>query len=1639
MTHGLNFTQSNLRPDFARSPTLNEQPNLNGFMYGNQFHQTRQNEANFLAMDTNSDQRQLMTSRGLSVPDHQANASYPVSFDLFGGQQQMSYQQSSIPQSLQHQQSGVNDMQKLQQQLMIRKMQELQRHQQHQQHQQLDLRQHDSVNQVSPFAKQTSGNQSNSETLQYPWTAEHGMNWLNQGIPAVQGSPNRLGFPPNLAQTQRFVDLVPEQVDQSLYGVPVSSSRGLPVNQNSQMATARSSIPQMSMSSNYLQGNQHNLLTDQAGLQEEPSTYRHKFLNEKVFGLASRESPNSGMRNMGGLQQVNSMPRNTPQQDLSVHPATSHEKPTRQVASPQSEVALDPTEEKILFGSDDNIWAAFGEVPDMSGEAGKLFSNGGVSNGLPSIQSGSWSALMQSAVAETSSSDIAPQEEWSGLSFRNNDGPLESQLPSMRSNQLVEKSQNEPGQRLLNELPQSSFPSVEEAGKWSNSDPLQNLVAEGGPTYRDASPHPHQAERNAKTNSPTWIHGQTGSRPQSNGWNALAAIPPGGDRVTNTHGAEKLQQNSHNSQPRVMQEVAHGSSLWNSNSVPSSSTEFGRVNSRFVNPQANQGIISLQDASVANSSNTRISNETSPRVQSNYLFNQWKNAHPAARSKGGENVGRLMHQANGTDQVLDSMDNGDNEVDNGDGKENSNDSHRSNLSQHTSGGFREGGLSDASDSQSFMTGKQMPTNQLSRKISAPRKFQYHPMGNVDEDVEPTYGLKQPTRLQAMSQQNVHLGQLKMFGQVSRNSTATEKGQSSELQENTKGPDEESSRGNLSGRVPNIPVPLSRPGDTYISNNASSSSQNMLELLHKVDQSRNHDTMMQFSSSEQNASSQLPESESAVASQSQGFGLQLGPPSQRLQSRDQLFSSQNGQGTLSSLYPSSSAAEIGDKGRQMAHSLEETQFNFKHIRSAIPGHAGTENSLNKVPANFNSSFLSGIPSSTSNVQNQKMTSETEQMSTNQHVDAFNGNASCSLQKISAETSLPDASGSFQQDNLASSRNMFQQRGPTDVQERVLTATMPTKDREQSSQKFAMPNISRHEDLAQNMWTNVPTHQHNMGVQFQRASSHVESPQPNIVESSSAPLMQGHVNSQGHADGEEQKLKESSGQPIPSVKIDPVPKMKKSVGKASSTNNRFNESPTNPVSTQKDIEAFGRSLRPNSFSPQNYSLLNQMEALKDGEIDPSNRVAKRIKGSGNIADVRQSALNAGRQNEHNTPVGDTLGLSTERPYEDSKLLGFSRPADILPRKIYQQENQAAKDVTGLSRDVSQTYPGNDYMTSVVPNHPKISPQMAPSWFNQYGTFKNGQMLQIYDAHKVTPLRPVETPFTLGKSSSGLAVLNSEEKGTAAPVDACQIINSYQNSTPSSVLNQCLSSIQSSQPNAVGQNLVSSRSKKRKTATSELHPWHKEISEGSLDLWTLSMAEADWNKAANSLSEKVEDDGVELYEDGPPLLRSKRRLILTTHLMQQLLRPAPAAILSADARSSYDIVAYSVSRIALGDACSKVSCSSHLDSPSDGMDLLLSKGRSSKINGGRYAEVTKELMGQAKKLENDLLRLDNSTSILDLRLECQDLEKFSVINRFARFHGRESDVTDSTHNRPIPQRYVTALPMPRSITDTVQCLSL
>lgn len=66
----------------------------------------------------------------------------------------------------------------------------------------------------------------------------------------------------------------------------------------------------------------------------------------------------------------------------------------------------------------------------------------------------------------------------------------------------------------------------------------------------------------------------------------------------------------------------------------------------------------------------------------------------------------------------------------------------------------------------------------------------------------------------------------------------------------------------------------------------------------------------------------------------------------------------------------------------------------------------------------------------------------------------------------------------------------------------------------------------------------------------------------------------------------------------------------------------------------------------------------------------------------------------------------------------------------------------------------------------------------------------------------------------------------------------------------------------------------------------------------------------------------------------------------------------------------------------------------------------------------------------------------------MEVQDVEKISIINRFAMFHSRlQADGADTSSlagasansQKPFPQRFVTAVPLPRNLPDSVQCLSL
>lgn len=593
------------------------------------------------------------------------------------------------------------------------------------------------------------------------------------------------------------------------------------------------------------------------------------------------------------------------------------------------------------------------------------------------------------------------------------------------------------------------------------------------------------------------------------------------------------------------------------------------------------------------------------------------------------------------------------------------------------------------------------------------------------------------------------------------------------------------------------------------------SQNMLELLHKVDQPRDLGSMMHLSSSECNVSSQHPEAEqvdgSAQPSQSQcfssqGFGLQLGPPSQLLQNPDLSSPSRNAQGMISSIH---TGAEMGEKGlrkvptssQSLPFSNEESQTEYERDRSSGPGHPGTNNTPYMVPGNY-PAFSSDTPYARSQLQNKQLTRVSGKVATNMHID----NAPPSMQRGSSETVLSDASGNLQKD-LA------------------------------SSQSFGLSGISRQggsSQLMHNMWTNVPTSQHTLAGQYPKAPSHLsELPQPNILESGSQVEFDdskgGHISSKSSAmfantlasvDGEERRLKESSGQLASFVNVGAGLKTEVPLRRALSNKNHLDDSPANSALRQNDIEAFGRSLKPNIFSNEKFALLNQMRSLKDAEGDPSIRSSKRMKVPDNI----QANLLSGRQNDDH--VGDS---SSGVPSEDSRMLSFSKHSEALDRNTSPHGNAASEDIMAAGQPDSQTNHSTD-SSGVRVEHHTVSPQMAPSWFNQYGSFKNLQTLPMHNAQNVSSLRPGESPATLGKSSIIMDASNLEDKSSDAPVNPCPVDRTLGNSAPISEGNGHLTPAQS---NAVGQHQVILRPKKRKNASSELQPWYKEISDGSLGL--------------------------------------------------------------------------------------------------------------------------------------------------------------------------------------------------------------
>ncbi|KAF1875956.1 hypothetical protein Lal_00006587 [Lupinus albus] len=1677
LQHGFNLAQSNRRPDSGRNQSPNQQTVVNGYMQGHQVFLSRQNEANILGVDAEADVHRISSlPRGISVLESQQGAGAelykknmtrtdatesPVNYDFFGNQQQISGQHLGMfQQSLPRQPSGINDMHLLQQQVILNQMEELQRQQQFYQ---VEAMQQSSMTPASSTSRQTVASHSASlingipinEASNLLWQPEvmaTNANWLQRGASQVmQGSSNGLVLSP---EQVRLMGLVPNQGEQSLYGLPVSGSRGtsnlyphvqadkpaasqvsMP-HQYSHILGDKSPLPHMSASGNSFPAHQYTAFSDQTNTKDGTSVSRQDIQGKSMFG-STAQGINSGL-NMDNLQKVNSEQRNAStedfhgRQELAGPSETSQDKMVMQFP-PQNVATLDPTEEKILFGSDDSLWDGF----DRNADLNMLDSTDGF-NGLPSVQSGSWSALMQSAVAETTSSETGVQEEWSGINFQSaerssgneqpstidsskqqslwadnnlHSAPNINSRPFFRTNDVIRPNTDvnysvtgpqqsgidtaqEQQDRLQTNSSRRSIPQSLERGKWLDCSPHQKPNAEGSHIYGNLA-NSSGLEINENIISDSWANRQTLSSPnsssgpfnRSNGWNGIKSAPPDNNSTLKARA-------------EAMQEIGQVPAMWEHDSDTNSSVGLEHVKSASNMQVCGEDTGINVTAAISNSDATWVRHQNNQQLP---YVGAWRHADSVGNYKRNEAPDKYRHHMEKNPLVLESsknekIDSEAHDMQNSNKKVKSSDSLAPNPSHHRADGTRETSSFDGSDSHSPKL-----SGQGNRSLPLTRKFQYHPMGDVGIHMEP-YGNKHALTSQSMphqpfggvkGQDQSYPGQSK-YGHYDRNYTEMEKGDS-------KSSDDNASRGISQSHMPKTLNSSDRSIGNYASNKTASPSQNILELLHKVDQSGEHGIPSNTSTSNRHFSSRVPDTKSSdvstihpqqyQSSSTQGFGLQLAPPTQRL---PMAFSH-------ATPHVASETVDMGHTWLTTTQTFPSREASHEH-RNNISSSSGQTfdkasqyNGLGNVPQ----AFTSGFPFSMIHTQNQNMVNT--QCSNETFVDR-----TASMNKLHEHSERAQSSHS----ELASAP----------VESTMQISALEASTAPHPSVTFSASLHDSPPKVLHNVWTSVSSKQ-----------------QPNT---SMIPSRPRPINSETTVEAQKSGIEDSekdgddlSGQRILPGSVD-ASEETSSASHMKSTPDAFQ---TSPAATPRDIEDFGRSLIPNNFLHQNFSLQNQAQSMQNIDIDPSNRDVKRFKVSDNVVDKQQVDSNHEHKSYgYGNMVKDVASNHASLPPSDPNVLSFStKPGDG------RDANASSQEVVDYAQKNALNFSNNSKTTSVRSDHPLINPQMAPSWFEQYGTFKNGNVLPTYGIQTVTPPKLMDQPFILRSQSDNLHLGKPMEQVNSLS-DAGQLGNARQTLMPTSVVNEHVPS-QLMPPPAVEPDLPITLPKKRESTTSELMPWHKELSQGSERLHDISVAEFEWAQVANRFVEKVEDDA-ELVED--LTMKSKRRLVLTTQLMQQLLNPPPAAVLSADVKLHHESVVYSIARLALGDACRSVSWSGSDTIVLPGSKKLLPDKPKSSQKIDQYILKVEDFVGRAKKLESDISRLDKRASVLDLRVECQDLERFSVINRFAKFHGRgqndgaeSSSSSNATANvqKSCPKKYVTAVPMPRNLPDRVQCLSL
>lgn len=273
------------------------------------------------------------------------------------------------------------------------------------------------------------------------------------------------------------------------------------------------------------------------------------------------------------------------------------------------------------------------------------------------------------------------------------------------------------------------------------------------------------------------------------------------------------------------------------------------------------------------------------------------------------------------------------------------------------------------------------------------------------------------------------------------------------------------------------------------------------------------------------------------------------------------------------------------------------------------------------------------------------------------------------------------------------------------------------------------------------------------------------------------------------------------------------------------------PNAPASSSEAV-LYGYTVLPTKAQHPNYSLLQQMQTTRVADSDAVGRDGKRPQGE-SCLDTSQTQWQAGQGYTHGQTVGPMvlsppeLGASSSINFpSDVKMLSFSSSED--------EEKNADRSAPLVGREGSSLdtcLPGHldlqrlaQQFTSTAHfvgrgEHPLLTPQMTRAWFEQYRKHKNSQILAMYAHQKNAQVSSQQFPAERSSKIDN-AVL------------AEQRIEMNQFSALSQSMPACDRTIVESShllPFVVTGHDVVIRSKKQKTATPHLLPWHQVVSFG------------------------------------------------------------------------------------------------------------------------------------------------------------------------------------------------------------------